>query len=274
MNLRRKFLLSVATGVLALAAGCSTVAPAIVPVVAESVDPVIVKALVPTGTLRVGVYSGSPTSLVRDPKTGDKAGVAFELGHALGRQLGVPVAVKEFTRLADVLQALKAGAVDFTFTNATEIRARDMDFSAPLERIELGYLVPPASALKNVTDVDQPGIRVGVAQGSSSQGVLGRLFKSASVVPAPSVTQAQVMLREGQLDAFATNKGILHEMADALPGYRILEGRWGLETMAIAIPQQRGAGMPYVRQFAENARSSGLLAGIVKRAGLRGTSQE
>jgi len=265
MSLRRKILLCLVTGLVALA-GCATVAPV--------VDPGIVKTLAPTGSLRVGVYLGSPTSLVRDPKTGDKAGVAFELGTALGRQLGVPVEIKEFTRLADVLQALKAGAVDFTFTNATEVRARDMDFTAPLLRLELGYLVPPASALKNVADVDTPGIRVGVAQGSSSQGVLGRLFKNAAVVPAPSVTQGQVMFREGQIDAFATNKGILHEMADALPGYRILDGRWGIETMAIAIPQQRGAGLPYVRQFAEDARRSGLLAGIVKRAGLRGTSQD
>jgi len=256
--------------VLALAAGCASVAPA----VTTAVDPVIVKTLAPTGSLRVGVYLGSPTSLVRDAKTGDQAGVAFELGQALGRQLGVPVEIQEFTRLADVLEALKGGAVDVTFTNATAVRARDMDFTAPLLRLELGYLVPPTSALQNVAEVDKSGIRVGVAQGSSSQGVLGRLFKSATVVPAPSVVQAQAMFREGQLDAFATNKGILNEMADALPGYRILEGRWGLETMAIAIPQQRGVAMPYLRQFAEDARSSGLLAGIVKRAGLRGTSQD
>jgi polar amino acid transport system substrate-binding protein len=270
MNLRRKILLSVLPGVLALAAGCAAVVPSVGP----AVDPLIVKTLAPTGSLRVGVYLGSPTSLVRDAKTGDKAGVAFELGHAFGRQLGVPVEIKEFTRLADVLEALKGGAVDFTFTNATEVRARDMDFTGPLVRLELGYLVPPTSALKDVADVDKPGVRVGVAQGSSSQGALGRLFKSATVVPAPSVVQAQTMLREGQLDAFATNKGILNEMADALPDYRILDGRWGLETMAIAIPQQRGAGLPYVQQFAEDARRSGLLAGIVKRAGLRGTSSD
>jgi hypothetical protein len=44
--------------------------------------------------------------------------------------------------------------------------------------------------------------------------------------------------------------------------------------MAIAIPQQRGAAMPYLRQFAEDARRSGLLADSVKRAGLRGTSSD
>ena len=265
MNLRRKLLLSAAAGLLAVTAGCAITPP---------VDPVIVKALAPTGTLRVGVYPGSPTSMVRDGKTGEKTGIALELGTALGRQLGVPVEVKEFTRLADVLVALKAGAVDFTFTNATEARARDMDFTAPLVRLELGYLVPADSSLKQVSDVDREGVRVGVAQGSTSQGVLTRAFKAAKVLPAPSIPQAQAMLRQGQLDAFATNKGILNDMADGLPGYRILDGRWGVENLAIAIPQQRSAALPYLRQFADDARRSGLLDGIIRRAGLRGTAND
>ncbi len=263
-NLRRKILLSLSAGLLALAAGCAST---------PAVDPAIVKTLAPTGVLRVGVYAGSPTSLVKNA-AGDKAGVAFELGTALARQLGVPVEVKEFTRLADVLVSVKAGTTDFTFTNATEARAKDMDFTAPLVRLELGYLVMGNSPLKNVADVDRAGVRVGVAQGSSSQGVLGTMFKNAKVVPAPSIAQAQTLLRDGQLDAFATNKGILNEMADGLPGSRIVDGRWGVENLAIAIPQQRAAALPHLRQFADEARRSGLLAGIIQRAGLRGAAQD
>lgn len=240
---------------------------------APQADPVVREALAPTGVLRVGVYAGSPTSLVRDPKTGKSAGVALELGQSLGQQLGLPVQVVEFDRLAQVLDGLKAGAVDFTFTNATEVRARDMDFTGPLIRLELGYLVPPQSALNDVSDVDRAGVRVGVAQGSSSQGALGRLYKNAVVVPAASLAQAQQMLRQGQLDAFATNKGILFEMSDELPGYRVLDGRWGLESLAIAIPKGREAGMPYLRTFAHDAQSSGRLKKIVGSAGLRGLAR-
>lgn len=235
-------------------------------------DSAVRQALAPTGVLRVGVYPGSPTSLVRDPKTGKSAGVALELGQALGQQLVVPVQVVEFGRLALVLDAVKAGNVDFTFTNATEIRARDMDFTEPLIRLELGLLVPPQSTL-SVADVDRAGVRVGVAQGSSSQGTLGRLYKNATVVPAASLTVAQQMLRQGQLEAFATNKAILFEIVDELPGYRVLDGRWGLETMAIAIPKGREAGMPYLRQFARDAQAGGRLQAIVTASGLRGLAR-
>jgi polar amino acid transport system substrate-binding protein len=78
----------------------------------------------------------------------------MELGQALGNRLGVPVQVVEFGRLALVLDALKVGAVDFTFTNATEARAKDMAFTSPLIQLELGYLVPPGSVIAAVADVD------------------------------------------------------------------------------------------------------------------------
>ena len=264
MTMLRRKLLGLALGCAWLLAGCSTMAP--------PVDAAVKATLAPMGSLRVGVYAGSPTSMVRDPKTGEPVGVALNLGQALGRQLGVPVQVVEFGRLALVLDAIKAGAVDFTFTNATEIRARDMDFSDTLIQLELGFLVPSNTALVKVTDVDRSGIRVGVAQGSSSQGSLARVFKSAAIVPAASLAQAQQMLLRGELDAFATNKGILFEMSEGLPGFQVLDGRWGVESMAIAIPKGREAAMPYLRQFAQDVRGNGLLSSIVLKAGLRGTA--
>jgi polar amino acid transport system substrate-binding protein len=262
--LRRKLLAFAVTSALLLA-GCGTTPPA--------VDAVTRQALAPTGALRVGVYMGSPTSMVRDPKTGDKVGVALNLGKAMANRLGVPVQVLEFERVAQVADAVKAGAVDFTFTNATEARARDMHFTPPLIQLELGYLVPKDSSILKVTDIDRSGIRVGVSQGSSSQAALGRIYKGATLVPAASLKQAQDMLRKGEVNAFATNKAILFEMLDELPGFQIIEGRWGEENLAIAIPKGRDAGMPFVRQFALDAQASGLLQSIVTQAGLRGTTQ-
>jgi polar amino acid transport system substrate-binding protein len=265
MSLFRRVLIAAALGLPLLFAGCGTTAPAM--------DPAVRQVLAPTGTLRVGVYPGSPTSLVRNPKTGEAAGVALELGQALGRLLGGPVQVVEFDRLALVLEALYARAVDFTFTNATEVRAKDMAFTPPLIQLELGYLVPPGSAIAGVADVDRPATRVGVTAGSSSQSVLTRTYKQAVVVPVASIKLGQEMLKQGRLDAFATNKGILFEMSDDLPGFRVLDGRWGLENLAIAIPLGRSAGMPYLRQFALDVQASGQLKAIITRAGLRGVAR-
>ena len=231
-------------------------------------------ALAPTGVLRVGVYHGSPTSWVKDAKTGESVGIALELGKEMAKRLDVRVQVIEFDRVAQVLDALKDGKVDFTFTNATAVRAKDMDFTTPMVRLELGYLVISDSPLKSVNDVDQAGKRVGVSQGSSSQGVLTQLYQHAKVVPASSLTNAQAMLNTKQIDAFATNKGILFEMSDALLGSRVLEGRWGLENLAIAIPKGRDVARPYVQSFAKSLEANGFLFQAIQRSGLRGTARD
>lgn len=264
MNFSKRFFLHAAVALSVVLAGCASTVPA--------TDPQVRIALAPTGTLRVGVYPGSPTSLVRDAK-GEKAGVALDLGNALGKQLGVPVQVVEFARLALVLDALKAGQIDFTFTNATPVRAKDMDFTPALVQLELGYLVRTDSAIFKPDEVDRGGVRVGVSQGSSSEGVLSQAYKSATLVPAASIRQAQEMLLARRVEAFATNKGILFEMLDGLPNHRILDGRWGLENLAIAVPQGRSVAMPYLQRFAQQVRSDGVLQAAVSRAGLRGTAQ-
>ncbi len=259
----RRLLLAFALALPVWLAGCAAPMPA--------ADQAARAALAPTCALRVGVYPGSPTSLVQNQRTGERAGVAHDLGADLARQLGVPVKLVEFSRVALVLDAIKAQEVDFTFTNATESRARDVDFTAPLVQLELGYLVPPGSPIGSAADVDRPGVRVAVTQGSTSQGTLTGQFKHATVVPAASLKQVRELLQQHAVDAYATNKGILFEMSDEMPGFRVLDGRWGLENMAIAVPKGRESGMPFLRRFAQEARASGRLQAIVVRAGLRGT---
>ena len=118
--------------------------------------------------------------------------------------------------------------------------------------------------------VDQAGLRVGVSQGSSSQGVLSQQLKSAQVLPVASLDVAQQMLRTGQLDAFATNKGILFELREKLQDFKVPDDRWGLENLAIAVPKGRDAGHAFLDEFAEQVTRSGQLAAMAQRAGLRG----
>ncbi len=239
----------------------------------------VIQALAPTGVLRVGAYPDSPTSMVRDASTGQQVGITFEMGQMLAKQLGVPMKLVEYPRVAQVIEGVKTGAVDFTFTNATEIRAKDMNFAQPLVKLELGYLVPSAGQatrlITKIDDIDRPGVRVGVSQGSSSQGVLGKQFKSATLVTADSLKLAQDLLSQGRIDAFATNKGILFEMAETLNGVRILEGRWGIENLAIAMQKSgpaREAALEYLRRFGAQLQASGELAAMIKRAALKGVA--
>jgi polar amino acid transport system substrate-binding protein len=263
MNPARRFFLLGGLALAASLAGCATT-PA----------PEVRQALAPTGTLRVAVYPGSPTSMVRLAASGEMRGLSVEIGRELARRLGVPAEIVVFQRVAEVVDALKGGRADFTITNATPARAQDVDFTPPLLALELGYLALPGSPVQSLAEVDRPGVRIGVSQGSTSQGTLSREFKQARVMPAPSLQAAGQMLRRRDIDAFATNKAILFELADGLPEARVLDGRWGLEHLAIAVPKGRGVAADYLRGFAEAARSEGLVRAAAQRAGLRGTAEE
>jgi len=248
-------------------------APAKPQAIAVQATPEARQALAPTGSLRVGVYAGSPTSLVQNPNTGERLGVTLELGQRLAQQLGVPVQVIEFPRVAEVIEALKREQVDMTFTNASPARARDVRFTRPLVQLELGLLLPPQSIVTRFAQIDQAGLRVGVSQGSSSQAALGQQLKLAQLVPVASLEVAQQMLRSGQLDAFATNKGILFELREKLPDFKVSDDRWGLENLAIAVPKGREAGHAFLDALAEEVTRTGQLAAMAERAGLRGLAK-
>ena len=247
-------------------------APSLPPVASLVVTDQARQALAPTGSLRVGVYPGSPTSLVQNA-SGQRAGVALELGQFMGQQLGVPVQVVEFSRVAEIIDAIQRGQVDMTFTNASPARARQVTFTRPLVQLELGLLLPANSAVTRFAQIDRAGVRVGVSQGSSSQAALGQQLKLAQVVPVASLDVAQQMLRDGQLDAFATNKGILFEMREKLPDFKVSDDRWGLENLAIAVPQGREAGQAFLAALADEVTRSGRLAAMAERAGLRGLAK-
>jgi polar amino acid transport system substrate-binding protein len=235
-----------------------------------TVSPAAREVLAPAGKLRVGAFLGSPLSMVMDRNRGEMHGLSIDLGKALAKRLDVAFELASYQRIAEVLAAMKAGEVDFTVSNATPARAADVSFSQTLISLELGYLVPAASPIATMPDAGQSGIRVGVTQGSTSQGTIPGLVPHAIVVPAQNARHAIEMFDRRELDLFATNKPTLFEMSDQMPGARVLDGRWGVEHIAVAIPKGREAAMEHLRRFVEEAQASGLLAEAVARAGLRG----
>jgi polar amino acid transport system substrate-binding protein len=226
--------------------------------------------LAPTGKLRVGVYYGSPTSMVRDSKTNEVHGVSYDLGQELAKRLNVPFEQVSYQRISDVLEGMKAGDVDFTVSNSTPARAATVTFSQNLLTIELGYLVAANSPITAVADIQKPGLRIGVTKASTSQGTIPKLLPNATVVPAENYKRGIEMLEHGEIDTYATNKPTLFEMSDQMPGSRILEGRWGEEHLAVAIPKDHEAALEYIQRFVQEVQTSGLVAKSAEQAGLRG----
>ena len=62
-------------------------------------------------------------------------------------------------------------------------------------------------------------------EGSTSATTLPTVLKNASVVRLPTIESVVEGLSARTLDAFATNKSILFEVSDSLPGSTVLTGR-------------------------------------------------
>jgi polar amino acid transport system substrate-binding protein len=239
------------------------------PRLALALDSEVTRILAPSGRLRAGLYTGTPTSILNNTDK-DPRGVGYEIGKELARQLHVDYEPVVFAKNAEVQQALKTGAVDVAFTNASAARAKDVDFAPPYLQIELGYLVPPGSVITDLNDIDTAGKRIGVTTGSTSDATLSKDLKKAEVVRAPTFDDTIAQLASHQIDAFATNKATLFEIAEKLPGSRVLDGRWGVERHAIAIPKGREAGLEFLKTFTSDITAAGLVRDAIGRAGLKG----
>jgi polar amino acid transport system substrate-binding protein len=228
------------------------------------------RLLAPSGTLKIAGLNGAPTSLVRDPATGERRGVGYEVGVELAKRLGVPFEVLEFGAFSQVAEAIVSGRADFGAFNAANERAKDVWVSRPLFLQESSYLVPAGSSITSQALADQAGLRIGVQQNSTSQRVLVGMLKQSAIVPVPNLQNVPAMLGAGQLHAFATNKSILFDLADRVPGSRVLEGSFTTERQAVAVPKGREAAAPFLEQFLRDVSASGLVAAAAQRARARG----
>jgi polar amino acid transport system substrate-binding protein len=232
------------------------------------------QALAPTGKLRVALYLGAPASIVRGATLDESKGVGFDLGKDLARRVGVPFEPVVYPSPGAIMDGLKANQWDVSFFGPTPERDRVLDFTEPLLVIEHGFLVPAGSPITTIAAVDRPGTRIGAPQGGSVNAFLARTIKNATVVASPSVPAGEEMLKSGKADVFAANKANLFGLADKMPGARVLDGRIGVDEVAIALPKGREAGMPYLRKYIEDARAEGLIKAAIQRAGLRGAADK
>jgi len=262
MRTTRRLLITAMLGL--LLSGCAGIGTTTAP------TPEVRQALAPSGKLRVALQQGNALNVTKDPLSGEMGGLGFDLGRELARRLGVPFEPVLYPSIGAILESGRSGGWDVAHFGFSLERAKEFDFAPVHLQVEFGYLVPAGSAISTMTDVDRPGIRIAVQEKSGPDAFFTRSLKNAALVRAPSNPGALEALKSGSADGMGSIKPILFDMSNQLPGSRVLEGRPGIDPHAMAMPKGRDAGMPYLRQFMQEAKSQGLIKGAVERAGLRG----
>jgi polar amino acid transport system substrate-binding protein len=225
--------------------------------------------LAPTGKLRVGLNM-SNFLLTRTEADGKPAGVAPDLGHELGRRLGVPVELVPYPNPGALADDAKSGKWDVGFLGAEPQRANEIDFTAAYVEIEATYLVRGDSPLKAIVDVDREGIRIAVPTKSAYELYLTRSLKHAKLVHEKGSDNAFKRFVDDKLDALAGLKPRLVTDQENLPGSRIIDGRFTAVQQAAGTPKGRPAGAQYLREFVEDIKASGLVARTIAKNDVRG----
>jgi polar amino acid transport system substrate-binding protein len=144
----------------------------------ETVPPRAVEQLAPTARLRTTINFGNSVLAQRDPVTGEARGVSVDLARDLGRRLGVPVDLVTFDAAGKAFAALQSAACDVGFLAIDPARAADLAFTSPYVLIEGTYIVPTASPLCEVEDVDREDARIAAGKNSAYDLYLSRALQS------------------------------------------------------------------------------------------------
>lgn len=228
--------------------------------------------LTPSGKLRIGVNMGNFLLVSKDPATGTLSGIVADLAQELGRRADAPVEFVTYPGAGNVADAAKEGAWDVAFIGAEPARATEIAFTAAYLEIEATYLVPAGSAIRTIADVDRAGVRIAVADKSAYDLFLKRSLKHARLVPAQGIDASYDLFVKDKLEVLAGLKPRLVSDAERLPGSRMLEGRFTAIQQAIGTPRGREAAAKFLREFAEEIKSSGLVAQLIARHKVRGVS--
>jgi len=228
--------------------------------------------VLPTDTLRAIYIASNPVQAFVDSKSGETRGPGAELARELGRRLGVTVTIKPVQGAGGVLDAIKNGDADIGFVAFDSLRAVDVDFSQTYSLVQNTYIVPANSSIRSIAEVDKPGVRVGVAERDAGDLFLTRNLKHAEIRrnPGGEIAVGLKWMADGQIDAYAANRQRLALMAGRTKGIRLLpDNFYGVE-QAVAVRKGNTVLLAIVDKFIDEARTSGLIAGAIERAGLVG----
>jgi polar amino acid transport system substrate-binding protein len=220
--------------------------------------------------LRAAVIASNPV-LVTRRIDGTLGGVSVAVARALAAHLGVQIELQPYENPARYNESLATDDWDIGLAARDPARAEHLAFSVTFMEVDNGYVARPGAAPTSAEEVDRPGMKIAVAQGSAPHTVLRRLIKNAEIVPVPGGFEpAREVLATGMAHVYGENLHLAHRIADALPGARVLPGRFNVVEMAIGVRKRATAALPAVDEFVNRIRSDGTVQKAIAEAGLRG----
>jgi polar amino acid transport system substrate-binding protein len=223
--------------------------------------------LVKAGQVRVALYV---PQYIKDPVTGELGGWCVDIVHALGAELGIKGMPVEHPNPANALASIASGACDAGIIGIEADRATKIDYSPPIVEADYTLLAPANSPYRSIADADRPGVRIAAVRHHASTIALNKIIKHATFVYADMPEPTFQILQRGEAELFASLHEVLRHYVTRLPGSRIWEGRYGFNSLGLAVPKGHVARLAFLSEFAERAKASGVIQKAIDGSGWSG----
>lgn len=226
--------------------------------------------LAPHGVLRAAINMSNFLLVTGSTADGDPEGVSPDMAAAVADRLGVPLKLVPFKTPGEIADTAVEDVWDIGNIGAEPERAKTITFTSAYAEIESTYLVPQGSPLQTIEDVDRDGIRIAV-YGRSAYGLwLIDNIQHAELVKTDGMDSSFELFVAQKLDALAGLRPRLIKDVEKLPGSRVLDGKFSAVQQSIGTKPDRKAGAAFLREFVEEAKSSGLVASLIDKHGVTG----
>ncbi|VVJ18238.1 ABC transporter [Amycolatopsis camponoti] len=218
--------------------------------------------LAPTGVLRAAVNLGNPVLAHGTPDA--PGGVTVDLAREVAARLDVPVEFVCFDAARKSFEALTSDAADLCFLAIEPARAASVAFTAPYVVIEGVYVVPADSPFHAPEDVDRPGVRIGVKEGSAYDLYLTRTLSRATIVRGSDGVAA---FEAQGLEVAAGIRQPMTSYVSSHPGTRVISERFMQIQQAVGTtPARRPETVAFLRELVEELKANGFVADALRRA--------
>ena len=222
--------------------------------------------------LRVCIWPDYYGITYRSPRNGQLSGIDIELSTELSRWLGVQLEYidSSFTKLIEDLHAERCDIAMFA-VGITPQRQQALKFSQPYLRSDIyGVTTRSNRVVRQWSDIDQPGVRVGVQAGTFMEPVMADTLKQArSIVISPPLTREQE-LEAGRIDVFMTDYPYSRRLLDNSDWARLVAPPQPFHPIPYAYAVKPGDEdwLREVDRFVAQIKRDGRLEGAARRSGL------
>jgi polar amino acid transport system substrate-binding protein len=202
-------------------------------------------------------------------------GVAQPVCKFIAEKLSVSVEAVTYKNPRAYAESFGKGEWDVAIGPTVLAPAAKADVTSDLWLIPLIYVAAPGHEFAAASQVDRKGITIGTIQGSPADKFLSHALKSAELiriaVSTHMSTDVAELLKSGKAEVFGADSVLIHQVAQALAGAKIVSGEFNAVRIAAAVPKDRSAlARDMLAEIVAEAKRAGVIQKAIEQQGLKG----